>query len=104
MPLKRLKYNPSFIRRRIKLMRVCCPECESNAYINTRKKLSNAVTDLYCCCSSVECGHTFVSTLSFKHTISPSKNQTMGLIGQLLKEMPEAKLKEILVQNNISFS
>ena len=83
-------------------MRVYCPECESKAYINTRKNLTIQVTDLYCSCSSVECGHTFVSTLSFKHTISPSKKQGLGLLSQLLKELPEAKLKAILFENNIS--
>ena len=86
-------------------MRVCCSECGSKAYINTTKKQSNMVTDLYCACANGEmCGHTFVSTLAFKHTISPSKGQTQGLIGQILKDMPESKLKEILEQNNIKFS
>lgn len=82
-------------------MRVYCPECESKAYIKTTKKLSSAVTDIYCSCSSVECGHTFVSTLSFKHTISPSKNQTINLVELILRDMPKAQLKLILAENDI---
>lgn len=99
-----VEYTCCGIGGKVVAMRINCPECDSKAYISSRKTLSREVTDIYCSCSSVECGHTFVSTLSFKHTISPSKQKVDSLVGQLLKTLPYSQIQQILEDNNISAS
>ncbi len=53
-------------------MRIRCDRCEARAVISSSKELSNRLKKLYCACTNVHCGHTFVMDLSFGHTLSPS--------------------------------
>ncbi|WP_334351387.1 ogr/Delta-like zinc finger family protein [Enterobacter bugandensis] len=46
------------------------------------------LADLYCACTEVECGHTFVFNASFSHTLSPS-----GLTGNKLVKFLIDRLK-----------
>ena len=65
----------------MRVMKVICPECGANSVIKKTARKHREIADLYCACSDVECGHTFVMNMTFSHTISPSaKNQ-----GSLLK-------------------
>ncbi|WP_086933355.1 ogr/Delta-like zinc finger family protein [Agarilytica rhodophyticola] len=59
--------------------------------IAKHNKISNEVCDLYYSCSDPECGHTFVSTLSFKHTLSPSRSDSKSLALSILKGLPECE-------------
>ncbi|VUD66773.1 hypothetical protein TDB9533_03690 [Thalassocella blandensis] len=77
-------------------MRVECPECLQPAVISKRNKISNHTSDLYCSCKNAECGHNFVSTLSFKHTLSPSRRTTQLLVFEYLKSIPQADLDSLL--------
>jgi uncharacterized Zn finger protein len=58
----------------MRVMKIYCPECGEQATIKKIKMegLDN-IPDIYCCCNDVECGHTYVLTLSFSHSIRPSK-------------------------------
>lgn len=78
-------------------MRVICPHCQSKALISSSNKLSSQVTDLYCQCSNVaECGASFVSTLSFKHTINPPANTTLEIAQNLLNRLSKEEKAELL--------
>jgi len=46
------------------------------------------LADLYCACSEVECGHTFVFNATFSHSLSPS-----GLTGNKLVKFLIDQLK-----------
>ena len=56
---------------------------------------------LSCSCTNVECSHTFVISVSFSHTISPSALKGQGRIKELIDALPEQdrdKALEILLQ------
>jgi hypothetical protein len=53
-------------------VRITCNRCGSIATIQSSAAESDAVKKLYCSCNNPDCGHTFVMTLEFSHTLSPS--------------------------------
>lgn len=53
-------------------MRIVCDRCGQKARICTRREETPHFARLYCSCTNPECGHTFVMTLEFAHTLSPS--------------------------------
>ncbi|CAM3441261.1 Putative phage gene (fragment) [Xenorhabdus nematophila ATCC 19061] len=58
----------------MKVLKVYCPECDGQATIKKIKTQElNNIPEIYCCCNDVECGHTYVLTLSFSHSIRHSK-------------------------------
>lgn len=60
-------------------MRVYCKECGQRGRITKTNHLSDSVADLYCQCTDAECGHSWVATLSFNHTLSPSARSSNQL-------------------------
>ena len=76
-------------------MGIHCTQCGEKARINKTNWFSNAAADLYCSCSDPECGHTFVMSLGFRHTISPSAKNVNELVIALVKTMPPEKVKEL---------
>lgn len=52
--------------------RIYCTACGHAAVIRKINRKYRELADIYCACSNVECGHTFVMNLIFSHTISPS--------------------------------
>lgn len=79
-------------------MRVSCKECGSKGRIGKRDELSLTFARLYCQCLSVECGHTWVTTLAFSHTLNPSAQVVDRLIFDRLREMPRAQQQELFDQ------
>ncbi|GAB5994089.1 Ogr/Delta-like zinc finger protein [Aeromonas enteropelogenes] len=57
-------------------MRVMCIECGGKGRIKKTYRMSQGVANLYCQCTDPTCGHTWVSTLSFSHTLTPSAKQS----------------------------
>ncbi|VUD66783.1 hypothetical protein TDB9533_03693 [Thalassocella blandensis] len=45
-----------------------------------------------------ECGHTFVSKLSLKHSLSPSCRSTQLLVFEYFKSVPQTELNSLLVK------
>ncbi|NIB44787.1 ogr/Delta-like zinc finger family protein [Pseudomaricurvus alkylphenolicus] len=82
-------------------MLVTCTECGSKATISSRQTKDPKVSDLYCTCKNVHCGHTFVSTLSFSHTISPSAKQSKGMMIDMLMAMPKHEQQQLLRQADL---
>lgn len=83
-------------------MRVICRECGKPATITHRKSLCDDVADLYCSCSDSECGHTFVASLSFKHTLSPSRKQASDMLANMFAKLSSADQKAIIEQAQLS--
>lgn len=54
-------------------MRVICSVCGAPGRITKTNRLSDSVADLYCQCTESACGHSWVSSLSFSHTLTPSR-------------------------------
>ena len=82
-------------------VQINCIECGSKAIINSRADKDIKVIDLYCSCKDPLCGHTFVSTLSFSHTLSPSAKQSDKMIMDFLRSMPKDKQLNLLKQASI---
>ena len=56
-------------------MRVKCSKCKAKAAVTSRKEITDRVTDLYCMCTNPDCGHSFVATLSFSHSLGAAGPQ-----------------------------
>ncbi|MGN4982222.1 ogr/Delta-like zinc finger family protein [Aeromonas hydrophila] len=78
-------------------MRVFCKECGQRGRITKTNRLSDEVSDLYCQCTDAECGHSWVATLSFTHTLSPSAKTTSQLVLSLIGSLSSAGRKSVLV-------
>lgn len=68
-------------------MRIEC-QCGSRAVVSRSEKESNDSASLFCSCTNPECGHTFVSSLSFKHSLfvpasaTPSAPLSASVVGK----------------------
>src|SRR5690606_41096433 len=72
----------------MRVMKIYCPECMSAATVRKTNGKHAKLSDVYCYCSNVECGHTFVMNISFSHTISPSALRGQGRIKELMDALP----------------
>lgn len=76
-------------------MRVHCNVCNAKAIIGKTNRLTMGHADLYCSCTDPECGHTFVTNLSFSHTLSPSALTCSALVSQLAKAMDPVQRQQL---------
>jgi hypothetical protein len=76
-------------------MRVTCNKCGSVGRIGSRKEINQDIADLYCQCLNVHCGHTWVATLAFSHTLNPPASQTKQLILSTIRNLPALEQKEL---------
>lgn len=67
--------------------KIRCPACGENATIRKSNRKHVLISDLYCSCNNPECGHRFVSTLSFSHSLSPSAVRHGRLINDLMQSI-----------------
>lgn len=82
-------------------MKVICSECGSTATIKKTNRKHYQLSDLYCACNDVECGHTFVMNVSFAHTLSPSAKSTSRIVKDLLAWLtPDQKQMALDLLNN----
>lgn len=85
----------------MRIMKMTCPKCLASATIRKTNRKHPQLADVYCSCTNVECGHTFVMNVSFSHTISPSALKGQGRVKELIDAMPEedrAKALAFLLQ------
>ncbi|MDY4350722.1 MULTISPECIES: ogr/Delta-like zinc finger family protein [Pectobacterium] len=89
MSLKRLKYHrfQASKVRDMRVMKILCPICEARAIIKKTARKHKELSDLYCSCTDVECGHTFVMNMTFSHTISPSAKSSDALIATICNSL-----------------
>lgn len=79
-------------------MRVYCKECGGKGRIGSRKDLSVLFADLYCQCLSPACGHTWVASLTFSRTLSPSAQKADRLLFDRIRDLPRAQQRELFDQ------
>ncbi|QLD35447.1 transcriptional regulator [Citrobacter freundii] len=94
MSTKRLKYRRFRIQgaQNMRVLKVKCPECGAKAVIRKTNPKHRHISDIYCACSDVECGHTFVLNLTFSHTLSPSAKTGDLMVQTILNSFsPEQK-------------
>ncbi|WP_230354216.1 ogr/Delta-like zinc finger family protein [Lelliottia sp. WAP21] len=75
---------------------IYCPVCVSAATVRKINRKPPKLSDVYCYCSNVECGHTFVMNVSFSHTISPSALSGQGRIKELMDALPPDERQKAL--------
>lgn len=80
----------------MRVLKLLCPECGHNAIISKSNRIDPKLSDLYCQCRNVECGHTYVMSLSFGHTISPSALANNRLVKYLADHLPPADHQMVL--------
>ncbi|MGL6427800.1 ogr/Delta-like zinc finger family protein [Aeromonas hydrophila] len=68
-------------------MRVFCRECGELGRITKTHRLSRDTSDLYCQCTDAECGHSWVSQVSYSHPLSPSGRTTSQLALSLINSL-----------------
>ncbi|MBT0403017.1 ogr/Delta-like zinc finger family protein [Morganella morganii] len=57
----------------MRTLKVYCPQCSSPSTIRRIETEGRVIPELYCSCDDLECGHTYVMTITFSHTIHQSK-------------------------------
>ncbi|MFP9230155.1 Ogr/Delta-like zinc finger protein [Pectobacterium cacticida] len=82
MRRKMLKFSQFYSSeiQNVRVMKIFCPECNGKAVIRKTVRKHRHISDLYCACSDVECGHTFVLNVTFSHTLSPSAKTQDSLL------------------------
>ncbi|HCP2427182.1 TPA: ogr/Delta-like zinc finger family protein, partial [Escherichia coli] len=71
----------------MRIFKARCPDCGAPAVIRKTDWKTPELADLYCACSDVECGHTFVCTMTFSHTLSPSARSGRNMVKFLVDAM-----------------
>ncbi|HIE1218852.1 ogr/Delta-like zinc finger family protein [Serratia sp. IR-2025] len=98
MRRKTLKFQKfaTFGARNMRVMKVLCTECGANAIIRKTARKHRQISDLYCACSDVECGHTFVMNVTFSHTLSPSAKTGDKLLKTVVDGMSQQQRQMML--------
>ncbi|HFP1603645.1 TPA: ogr/Delta-like zinc finger family protein [Escherichia coli] len=71
----------------MRVFKARCPDCGAPAVIRKTDWKTPELADLYCACSDVECGHTFVCTMTFSHTLSPGARSGRNMVKFLVDAM-----------------
>lgn len=71
----------------MRVMKVVCPECNSKAIIRKTVRKHRHISDIYCACADLECGHTFVLNMTFSHTLSPSAKTSDKLLQTVIENL-----------------
>ncbi|EML0363862.1 ogr/Delta-like zinc finger family protein [Providencia rettgeri] len=75
----------------VRVLKIFCPICGQRATIRKSNRKHREISDLYCACNDVECGHTYVLNLTFSHTISPSAHSDNLIQSMIEKFNPEQR-------------
>ncbi|WP_346351028.1 ogr/Delta-like zinc finger family protein [Oceanimonas sp. AH20CE76] len=76
-------------------MRVYCRECGEKGRITNTNRMSPDYAELYCQCREATCGHTWVETLGYKHTLSPSAKTTAQISFHLSRALPPETQRDL---------
>ncbi|WP_313315023.1 ogr/Delta-like zinc finger family protein [Stutzerimonas nitrititolerans] len=79
-------------------MLVICKECGGKGRISSSDRLSQEFTRLYCHCLNPHCGHTWVTNLTFSHTLSPSAQAIDRLLFDRLRDLSRSQQRELFDQ------
>ena len=76
-------------------MRIYCTTCGHKGRISSREEVTRTYVKLYCQCLDAKCGHTWVSTLAFSHTLRPSAQHLDTLLIDRFKSLPTDQQREL---------
>ena len=86
----------------MRVLTIYCPECGEKAMIKKSNRKHKELTDLYCACRDLLCGHTFVLNLTFSHTLSPSAKKQDALLLAMIKNLsPQQREKALTLLQEI---
>lgn len=80
------------------VMLINCKACGHKARISSRNELSPTFIDLYCQCLDVNCGHTFVMSLTYSRTLRPSAGAIDQLLFDRLSQLPASQQRQLFDQ------
>ncbi|MBV8271636.1 MAG: ogr/Delta-like zinc finger family protein [Cupriavidus sp.] len=75
-------------------MKMSCPHCGANANIRSSRRISRITRELYCQCTNLECGHTFVGLVEVVRTVSPSATPDPEIARQLAARSAPAEQRQ----------
>lgn len=79
-------------------MRIYCTACDHKGRISSREEITRSYVKLYCHCLDARCGHTWVSELTFKHTLQPSARHLDTLLVERIRSLPAEQQQELFLQ------
>lgn len=77
-------------------MRIYCTACDHKGRISSREEVTRTYVKLYCQCLDAECGHTWVSTLAFSHTLRPPATHLDTLLIDRFRSLPPDQQRELM--------
>ena len=79
-------------------MRIYCTACDHKGRISSREEITRGYVKLYCQCLDAKCGHTWVSELTFKHSLRPPTQRLETLLVERIRNLPAEQQKELFLQ------
>lgn len=79
-------------------MRIYCTACDHKGRISSREEITRGYVKLYCQCLDAQCGHTWVSELTFKHSLRPPGQRIDTLLLERIRSLPAEQQQELFLQ------
>lgn len=72
-----------------------CPHCRTRAIARTSRDLSLTLREVTFACQKPECGHTYVVTMEFARTLSPSAMPNLALRLPISEHVRERLIEQL---------
>ncbi|RMP59484.1 hypothetical protein ALQ18_01377 [Pseudomonas marginalis pv. marginalis] len=79
-------------------MRIYCTACDHKGRISSREEITRGYVKLYCQCLDAKCGHTWVSELTFKHSLRAPTQRLETLLFERIRNLPAEQQQELFLQ------
>ncbi|MGO2288039.1 ogr/Delta-like zinc finger family protein [Pseudomonas lundensis] len=79
-------------------MRIYCTGCGHKGRISSRAEVTRGYVKLYCQCLDAQCGHTWLSELTFIHSLRPPAQHLDTLLIERIKNLSAAQQQELFEQ------
>lgn len=79
-------------------MRVYCNACGSKGKISGSPRFSGDISKHYCDCLNVECGHRWVATLAYSHTLRKPTTSVDQRLLERLSQLPKDSQVRLIEQ------
>lgn len=80
----------------MRMIKMVCPVCQTVAKIGKTNRKHPQLYDVYCYCSNINCGHSFVMNVTFSHSVSPSALNGQGRVKALIDALPAEEREKAL--------
>ena len=79
-------------------MRIYCTACDHKGRISSREEITRGYVKLYCQCLDAQCGHTWVSEFTFKHSLRPPAQRLDTLLVERIRNLSAEQQQELFLQ------